>query len=92
VLLFCCFGLPILIIDLFLDMAYFWINNFRRDLNKIIIVQEKSTITNKTLREVCLVCQQFSENKIKSVTSSALIKLFRIKFKVIPNIQFLMFG
>jgi len=78
VVLFVVLGIPILILDIIKDSYYFWVNNFRADLNKIIIVQEKSTITNKTLREVSLVCKQFSENKIKAVTSNALIKIFRL--------------
>jgi len=56
ILIFIFLGIPILILDLGADMYYFWMNNFRGNLNKIIIIQEKSTITNKTLREVSLVC------------------------------------
>jgi len=90
--LFIGIGPLILCMDMIGDIIYFWKNNFRSNLNKIIIVQEKSTITNRTLREIGMVCKQFSENKIKSVTSNALIKIFRLQFQVQQNIQFLMFG
>jgi len=38
------------------------------------------------------ICEQFAENKVKSVETGRLVKIFRHKFKVNQNIQYLMFG
>ena len=57
IIVFAVLGIPILMADMCVDAYYFWYNNFRNNLNKIIIIQEKSTITNKTLREISLVCK-----------------------------------
>lgn len=51
-LMFIPFGIPILIFDFLADMRYFWMNNFRTDLDVIIIPKEKSLITHKSIKEV----------------------------------------
>ena len=40
VYIFIPFGIPILVLDAVADIFYFWWNNFRRELKKIIIVKE----------------------------------------------------
>ena len=90
--LFVPFGIPILIFDTIADLVYFWKNNFRTDLQKIIIQRENSTISHKSLREIMNICQQFSDMKIKSVNTGRLVKIFRKKFLVNQNLQFLLFG
>ena len=44
--LFLAFGMPILTINLFTDFYYFWMNNFRSNLKKIIIFMETSKLTS----------------------------------------------
>ena len=51
-LMFIPFGIPILIMDFLADMKYFWMNNFRTELDVIIIPKEKSLITHKSIKEV----------------------------------------
>jgi len=92
IILFIFAGPFILVADIMADILYFWKYNFRSDLNRIVIAQEKSTIKNKTLREVSLRCFQFAESKIKAVTTTQLIRIFRHQFKVQAHIQFLLFG
>ena len=45
-ILFLLFGVPILTINLFTDFYYFWMNNFRSNLKKIIIFKETSKLTS----------------------------------------------
>ena len=85
-------GLPILMLDTVADLIYFWRNSFRTDLEKVIIKKEKSTITHRSLRELGLFALKFKEMKIRSVSSSRLIKIFRKRYNVKQNIQYLMFG
>mmetsp|Transcript_28237 Transcript_28237/g.42738 ORF Transcript_28237/g.42738 Transcript_28237/m.42738 type:complete len:104 (+) Transcript_28237:2925-3236(+) len=90
--MFAVLGIPILILDFLWDLWYFWANSFQQKLNKIIIVKEKSEITNKTLKEISIVAKQFIHHKIKSITLASMIKLFRLQFRVQSHIQYLMFG
>lgn len=90
--LFFFFGPLILFIDLMADMFYFWVYNFRTDLHKIIIEKEQSSITHRSLKEIMNICTKYSESKIKTTYTSQFIKSFRIKLKVVQNIQFLLFG
>lgn len=84
--LFVPFGPLILLMDLVADMYYFWVNNFRVDLQKIIIEKEKSTVSHRSLKEIINICNKYSENKIKSTYSTQFILNFRNKFKVHQNI------
>ena len=68
-LVFCFFGPVILLLDLFADAYYFWANNFRTGLNKIVVQHDKSSITNHTLKMVTLSCRHFADNKIKSTST-----------------------
>ena len=51
-LLFIPFGIPILVCDFLMDIKYFWLNNFRLELQEIIIPKEKSLITHKSIKEI----------------------------------------
>ena len=85
-ILFTVAGPVILFLDIMADGFYFWENNFRTGLNKIVVQHEKSRITNRTLKEVTLVCKQFTESKIKSVSTQQLIKIFRVQFRVLKHL------
>ena len=43
--MFVIFGIFTLILDLFADCLYYWINNFRSNLKKFVVDIIKSTIT-----------------------------------------------
>jgi len=89
---FMAFGFPSLIFSLGADMVYFWRNNFRSNLKKIIIERQRSTLTNDTIRELKMLCSKYSDQKIKSVYSIDLVKTFRKNFQVKENLQYLLFG
>ena len=91
-LMFIPFGIPILVFDFLADMRYFWMNNFRTDLDVIIIPKEKSLITHKSIKEVQCIGEKYIENKIKSTNTQQFVKNFRRRFDVNRNIQFLIFG
>lgn len=91
-LCFIVFGIPILLINQISDFYYFWANNFRSNLKLIIIERQKSTLTNDSVRQLTMLCQRYSSQKIKSILSHDFVKTFRQKFLVIENIQYLLFG
>ena len=76
------FGIPILLLDTFADMYYFWKNNFRTNLQKIIIPREESTVSHKSLREIMSLSRHFHDRKIKSVFTGRLVRIFRRQFHV----------
>ena len=85
-LIFVAFGLGILVLDLVADFYYFWANNFRSNLKKIIIERKKSTLTNDSIRQVKMLCSKYVEKKIKSVYSVDYMKTFRGKLNTTPNL------
>jgi len=78
--IFIPFGMPIMMMNLFADIMYFWKNNFRTDLQQIIILREKSTVSHKSIRELLNNCDKFGKNKIKSAYSATFVKMFRRRF------------
>jgi hypothetical protein len=62
-------GIPILVMDFFADLMYFWKNNFRTDLQEIIIPKDKSYISHKSIKEVLAIGEKYIENKIKSTST-----------------------
>jgi hypothetical protein len=89
---FLILGMPMLVLTLFSDFFYFWANNFRSNLKKIIIERQRSSLTNETIRQLKMLCSKYSNEKIKSVYSIDLVKTFRKSFNVKENIQYLLFG
>jgi hypothetical protein len=59
-LMFLAIGIPILIVNLLADFYYFWMNNFRSNLKKIIIDKEKSSLTNQSIRDIVNLCSKYS--------------------------------
>lgn len=59
------------------DCYYFWVNNFRTQLKKIVIEREPSTITNDSVKKMKLLCLKYSNSKIKAVYSMDYVKKFR---------------
>lgn len=91
-LFFAATGAPMLTIGLLSDFYYFWANNFRSNLKKIIIERKLSSITSDTIRNLNLLCSRYSSLKIKSLYSIDYVKTFRNRFLVKQNIQYLLFG
>jgi len=91
-LMFGALGLPLLAANLITDFIYFWKNNFRSNLKKIIIERPRSSLSSLSIRQIKDYCNRYNFQKIRSVYTSASVKSFREKFTVIQNIQFLLFG
>ena len=72
--MFLPFGIPILVFDFLADTMYFWKNNFRTDLQEIIIPKEKSYISHKSIKEVLAIGEKYIENKIKSASTKQFIR------------------
>lgn len=92
VYLFIPFGIPILLFDFVADIIYFWKNNFRVQLKKIIIERERSKLSHKTLRDFMKLCENLTNRKIKSIKSESMLKILQARFKLKSNIQYLIFG
>lgn len=52
VFIFIPFGIPILFLDLLTDCFYFWVNNFKQDLRKVIIERQRSKVSHTSLKEI----------------------------------------
>lgn len=89
---FLILGIPSLTLNLISDFFYFWANNFRSNLRKIVIEKDDSTLNHDSVREIKMQCSKYSAKKIKSVYSVDFVKSFRSKFNVRENIQYLIFG
>jgi len=89
---YAAFGVPILLLNLFADFYYFWQNNFRSNLKKIIIEKTKSTLSSTSIKDIVNLCNKYAEQKIRSIYSIDFVKTFRSSFSVQENIQFLLFG
>lgn len=83
---FYIFGFLFLLFDIFADVYYFWLNNFKTGLKKIIIEVEDSTISHISLREIEGICKKYSKAKIKAMHTKVILKHFRSRFNVIQNI------
>lgn len=89
---FVSLGPVLLTIGMLSDFYYFWANNFRTTLKKIIIERKSSSLTNESIRQLNLLCSRYSSLKIKSLYSMDYVKTFRNRFLVKQNIQYLLFG
>ena len=49
---FIIFGFITLLLDLFTDCYYFWLNNFRTNLKKIVVESDKSNITIDSFNQI----------------------------------------
>ena len=92
VYLFIPFGIPILLLDFIADIIYFWKNNFRVNLRKIIIEKERSKLNHRTLREFMTLCKSLTDRKIKSLKTDRLLNILKTNYKLMQNLQYLVFG
>lgn len=75
-------GIPILVINLFTDFYYFWKNNFRGNLNKIIITKITSKLTSESIKTLKFTAMRYMDEKVKAVHSTDFVKLFRSKMNI----------
>ena len=51
-MLFFLFGLPSLFMTLLVDCYYFWVSMFRKNLKKIVIERQQTTLTMKSVKDI----------------------------------------
>lgn len=74
------------------DCVYFWINNFRTKLKKIIVEGEPSSITISWIKKLKLLGLKYAHHKIKSVETMQLVGRFREDIDINAHMQYLIFG
>lgn len=77
VIFFGILGVPIMTLTLISDCVYFWINNFRFKLKKIVIDNEPSTISNQWIKKLKLLADKYAFNRIKAVFTIQFVSTFR---------------
>jgi hypothetical protein len=90
--IFLVFGPLILVINLFTDFYYFWVNNFRDNLNKIIIFKVTSKLTSASIKMVKFTAARYMDGKVKAVHAIDFVKTFRTKMNINKHLQFLIYG
>ena len=89
---FLIFGLPVSLLTFITDCYYFWKNNFRDNLKKIVIEREPSTITNYSIHKIKKLCDKYTGHRIKAVFGIDFVKRFREDLDINSLLQFLIFG
>ena len=89
---FAVLGPLLMVLTFFADCAYFWINNFRTHLKKIVIEVEPSNITKKWVKKIKLLAQKYAFNRIKAVTQIQFVSKFREDIDINSQLQYLVFG
>ena len=82
VYLFIPFGIPILLFDFVADIFYFWKNNFKLHLKKIIIERTRTELNHKALKDFMKLCENLTNQGIKSIKSESMLKILQSKFKL----------
>lgn len=89
---FVLFGVPILVINLFTDFYYFWKNNFRDDLTKIIITKITSKLTSQSIKTVKFTTSRYKNEKVLAIYTTDFVKLFRKQMDINTHLQNMIFG
>ena len=89
---FVLFGIFMLGSTLIADCYYFWKNNFRTTLKKIVVENEKSLISLESFKKMISFCQVYKDKKLSAVFSDKFIKSYREEIHVDKMVQFLIFG
>lgn len=92
ILFFLILGLPLLTLSLVADFFYFWKNNFRTGLKQVVIERVISTINMSTIKLLRNLCQKFNAEKIRSMLSHDVLRIFTSKYKLYQNMQTIVFG
>lgn len=85
---------PLILVGDFLfgDIYYFWMNSFRRELNKCVIKKEIASVSHRSLKQIMNMANKYNEHKVDSMYSNSIIGNFRRKLKVKANVQFILLG
>jgi len=75
--IFIFFGIFKLLITLLADSYYFWLNNFRTDLKKIVVENEKCKWTLDSFKKMITCCQTYRDKKMSAVFAEKFIKNYR---------------
>ena len=72
-------GVPTVMLTFLVDCYYFWKNNFKneKELNKIVIPRDSSTITIESIKKMKFLCDKFIGSRIKAVYGVDYVKKFR---------------
>lgn len=72
--MFLMFGIPIMLTTFIADCVYFWVNMFRKNLKKIVIEREQSTVTNFSIKQIGILCSKFAAHRVKALQQIDLVK------------------
>lgn len=89
---FLVFGLPLLSLSLVSDFFFFWKNNFRTNLKQVVIERIINPINLSTIKLLMNLCRQFNAEKIRSMLSNDVVKIFSNKYNLYHNMQTIVFG
>lgn len=70
-------GPALMILSFLVDCYYFWANNFRTQLKKIVIEREPSSINNTSIKQIQMLCSKYVFYRIKAVNAMDFVKKFR---------------
>lgn len=70
-------GLPLMLLTFGMDCYYFWLNNFRSNLKKIVIENEPSKITMSWIKKIKMLSAKYMFNRIKAVDTVDYVTKFR---------------
>jgi len=91
-IIFLFMGIPIMLMTQMADCFYFWANNFRVQLKKIVIETEQTAITNESIKRIMFLCGKYQHNRIKGIYTIDYIKKLREDLGINSLLQYLIFG
>lgn len=71
------FGLLMMTLTFIADSIYFWINNYRVKLKKIIIDQEPNILSMSWIKKLNLLATKYAHHRIKSIYTIKFVSKFR---------------
>ena len=92
VLLFLFFGVFMLLLTLLADCYYFWINNFRTNLKKIVVENEQCKINLESFKRMINYCQVHRDKRMSALFSDKFIKNYREDIHFEKMAQLLIYG
>ena len=89
---FTILGLPIMLLTFLADCWYFWEDNFRSKLKKIVIERDPSTINKNSIIKMKMLCEKYSHSRCKAIYTVDYVKRMREERDIGSLLQFLIFG
>jgi len=74
------------------DCWYFWEDNFRSELKKIVIEKEPSNINKDSIIKMKILCEKYSNSRCKAIYTIDYVKRMRVERDIGSLLQFLIFG